>query len=193
MLCFSGFELYPPWVPLNKPCMYVVIHYHRYIYPPEGSSWNSWRAASLSDRNMGGNLSPIWPEGHCLNSAKHRPLTAWNHTWAEMRISFRGLLWSFIRHIFQPLILADTTKKLMRRTQLKKEPDRMKIAPKQCISWKTCGGVEEFCNKQGILQNQYAFIYRRWTKCSDLNSIEFTLTINSNSFYSSFLWRAEFK
>ena len=33
----------------------------------------------------------------------------------------------------------------MRRTQLKKEPDRMKIAPKQCISWKTCGGVEEFC------------------------------------------------
>ena len=21
----------------------------------------------------------------------------------------------------------------------------MKIAPKQCISWKTCGGVEEFC------------------------------------------------
>ena len=56
----------------------------------------------------------------------------------------------------------------------------MKIAPKQCISWKTCGGVEEFCNKQGILQNQYAFIYRRWTKCSDLNLIEFTLTIYSN-------------
>ena len=79
----------------------------------------TWRAASLSDRNMGENLFPIWPEGHCLNSAKHRPLTAWNHTWAEMRISFRGLLWSFIRHIFQPLILADTTKKLMRRTQLK--------------------------------------------------------------------------
>lgn len=26
----------------------------------------------------------------------------------------------------------------------------MKIAPKQCISWKTCGGVEEFCEKQGI-------------------------------------------
>ena len=40
----------------------------------------------------------------------------------------------------------------------------MKIAPKQCISWKTCGGVEEFCKKQGIN----------------------TLTINSNSFYSSF-------
>ena len=88
----------------------------------------SWRAASLSDRNMGENLSPIWPEGHCLNSAKHRPLTAWNHTWAEMRISFRGLLWSFIRHIFQPLILADTTKKLMRQTQLKK---------KNLIEWKS--------------------------------------------------------
>ena len=58
----------------------------------------AWRAASLSDRNMGGNLSPIWQEGHCLNSAKHRPLRAWNHTWAEMRIPFRGLLWSFIWH-----------------------------------------------------------------------------------------------
>ena len=65
----------------------------------------------------------------------------------------------------------------------------MKIAPKQCIRWKACGGVEEFCNKQGIPQNQYAFSYRRWTKCSDLNLIEFTLTINSNSFYSSFLWK----
>ena len=84
------------------------------------SKTNAWRAASLRDRNMGENLSPIWPEGHCLNSAKHRPLTAWNHTWAEMRISFRGLLWSFIWHIFQLLILADTTKKLMRWTQLKK-------------------------------------------------------------------------
>ena len=56
----------------------------------------------------------------------------------------------------------------------------MKIAPKQWISWKTCDGIEEFWNKQGIRQNQYAFIYRRWTKCSDLNLIEFTLTINSN-------------
>ena len=39
--------------------------------------------------------------------------------------------------IARSLILADTTEKLMRRTQLKKEPNRMKIA---------CGGVEEFCN-----------------------------------------------
>ena len=51
----------------------------------------TWRAASFSDRNMGReNLSTIWPKGHCLNSAKHRPLTAWNHTWAEMQISFRN-------------------------------------------------------------------------------------------------------
>ena len=82
----------------------------------------TWRAASPSDRNMGENLSPIWPGNHCLNSAKHRPLTAWNHTWAEIPISFRELLWSFIRHIFQRIILADTTRiiKLIRRTQLKK-------------------------------------------------------------------------
>ena len=71
---------------------------------------------------MGKNLSPIWPGSHCLNSAKHRPLTAWNHAWGEMKISFRDLLWSFIRHIFQRIILADTTEiiKLMKRTQQKK-------------------------------------------------------------------------
>ena len=60
------------------------------IYPTKKTI--PWRAASLSDRNMGENLSPIWPGSHCLNSAKHRPLTAWNHTWGEMGISFRDLL-----------------------------------------------------------------------------------------------------
>ena len=53
----------------------------------------------------------------------------------------------------------------MRRTKLKKEPDRIKIAPRQCTSWKTCGGVEEFRQiiKQGIPQNQYAFMGHLFT------------------------------
>ena len=37
-----------------------------------------------------------WPEGHCLNSAKHRP---WKlKTILEMPISSHDLLWSFIQH-----------------------------------------------------------------------------------------------
>ena len=146
---------------------------------------------------MGGNLSPIWPEGNCLNSAEHRPLTSWNHTWVEMWISFRDLLhiWSFIRHIFQRIILADTTIKLTRQTQLKREPDRIKIVLKQC-SWKTCGGVEEFCTNYqtgDTSESINALICHKWTKCSDLNLIEFKLTINLNNIYTSFFWGAEFK
>ena len=36
----------------------------------------------------------------------------------------------------------------------------MKIAPKQCISWETCGGVEEFCtNCQMGDTSESIFIY----------------------------------
>ena len=144
---------------------------------------------------MGENLSPIWPEGHCLNSAKHRPLTAWNHTWAEMRISFRGLLWSFIRHIFQPLILVDTTKKLMRRTQLKKRTwwneDRSKSVH-QLENWWRCRGVLHKLSNRGYLRINMQ-LFNEDERSAAIQIIEFTLTINSNNFYSSFLWGAEFK
>ena len=64
------------------------------------------------------NLSPIWPGSHCLNSAKHRPLTAWNHTWGILRISYEALFYIS----FDGSFFAHTTEiiKLMRRTQLKK-------------------------------------------------------------------------
>ena len=56
---------------------------------------------------------------------------------------------------------SSTAIKLMRQTQLKKECDRIEIALKQC-SWKTCGGVEEFCTNYqtgDTLELINAFIY----------------------------------
>ena len=85
----------------------------------------------------------------------------------------------------------------MRRTKLKKEPDKIKIAPRQCISWKTCGGVEEFCTNYQTGDTSESvciyrsFIYREWTKCSDLNLTDFKLTINLNNFYSTVAFSGE--
>ena len=72
----------------------------------------------------------------------------------------------------------------MRQTQLKKERDRIKIALKQC-SWKTCGGEAEFCTNYqtgDTWELINAFIYCKWTKCSNLNLIQLKLTINLNNF-----------
>ena len=58
---------------------------------------------------------------------------------------------------------SSTAIKLMRQAQLKKECDRIKIALKQC-SWKTCGGVEEFCTNYqtgDTLESINAFIHRK--------------------------------
>ena len=57
----------------------------------------------------------------------------------------------------------------------------MKIAPKQCIIWKTCGGVEELrTNYQTGDTSESICIY-----LPQLNEVQ--------RFYSSFLWGAEFK
>ena len=139
----------------------------------------------------------ILPEDHCLNSARHRPLTAWNHTWAEMRISFRDLLWSFIRHSFQRIILADTAIKLMTRTQLKKRTGWNKNHSETVHQlenlWRYRGVLHKLSNRGYLRTNMHYFIYRKWTKYSDLNLIEFKITINLNNFYCSFFWWAEFK
>ena len=71
----------------------------------------------------------------------------------------------------------------------------MKIAPKQCISWKTCGGVEEFCTncKTGDTSESICIYLPKMNEVQRFKLIEFTLTINSNSFYSTFIWGADFK
>ena len=57
----------------------------------------------------------------------------------------------------------------------------MKIAPKQCIIWKTCGGVEELrTNYQTGDTSESICIY-----LPQMNEMQ--------RFYSSFLWGAEFK
>ena len=110
-----------------------------------------------------------------------------------MRIKFvphltRGPLLKFS----QPDTKADETNK-----NYKKEPDRIKMAPRQCISWKTCGGVEEFCTNYQTGDTSESiciygsFIYRKWTKCGDLNLTEFKLTINLNNFYSTVAFSGE--
>ena len=147
--------------------------------------------------SMPATQATILPEDHCLNSARHRPLTAWNHTWAEMRISFRDLLWSFIRHSFQRIILADTAIKLMRRTQLKKRTGWNKNHSETVHQlenlWRCRGVLHKLSNRGYLRTNMHYFIYRKWTKYSDLNLIEFKITINLNNFYCSFFWWAEFK
>ena len=139
----------------------------------------------------------ILPEDHCLNSARHSPLTAWNHTWAEMRISFRDLLWSFIRHSFQRIILADTAIKLMRRTQLKKRigwnKNHSETVHQLENLWRCRGVLHKLSNRGYLRINMHYFIYRQWTKYRNLNLIEFNITINLNNFYCSFFWWAEFK
>ena len=86
----------------------------------------------------------------------------------------------------------------MRRTKLKKKkPDRIKIAPRQCISWKTRGSVEEFCTNYQTGDTSesiciyVSFIYPIWTKCSDLNLTDFKLTINLNNFYRTVAFSGE--
>ena len=124
-----------------------------------------WRAASLSDRNMGENLSPIWPGSHCLNSAKHRPLTAWNHTWGEMRISFRDLLLKlystylsmdhFSRHY------RNNKAELMRRTQLKKRTwwnkNHSETAHHSENLWRCRGVLHKLSNRGYLRINMHLF------------------------------------
>ena len=94
----------------------------------------------------------------------------------------------------QPDTKADETNKTQKK---KEEPDTIKIAPRQCISWKTWGGVEEFCTNYhtGVTSESIciygSFIYRKWTKCSDLNLTDFKLTINLNNFCSTVAFSGE--
>ena len=103
-----------------------------------------------------------------------------------------GKWWSFIRHIFPRIMF------FIWQHNLRKEPDSREKSLRNSASvgkrWRLwrCRGVLHII-KQGIPQSRYAFISRKWTKCSDLNLIPFKLTINLNNFYSNFLCGAEFK
>ena len=123
------------------------------------------RAASLSDRNMGESLSPIWPGSHCLNSAKHRPLTASNHTWGEMRISFRDLLLKFYSTYLSTDHFSrhyrNNKAELMRRTQLKKRTwwnkNHSETAHHSENLWRCRGVLHKLSNRGYLRINMHLF------------------------------------
>ena len=114
----------------------------------------------------------------CLNSAKHRPLTAWNHTWGEMRISFRDLLLK----IYSTYLSTDhfsrhyryNKAELLRRTQLEKRTwwnkNHSETAHHSENLWRCRGVLQKLSNRGYLRINMHLFTTNLNT--SDLNKFD---------------------